>query len=305
METSDQATCTMTTIAMPDSDFHLTYIVTDGVPWFRGKDVARLLGYTDTKKAVANNVDDEDRKIWKELKGDWESPLERNTGNATFINESGLYSLILRSQKEEAKAFQKWVTKDVLPTIRKTGSYTTATPPAIEPPPSAIDDLQLFDPAKIKEDRSFNMWSEKDLHVKVVQYIRRFYPEAVMMAGLGELQQTPSQRIEGKMKGYQKGCCDLMILNNHMDHQGLCIEMKNPHGSGVMGQEQLKWLKDMYLNGHNVVVSNDYDELIREINNHFSRVRVVCPRCRGRPRYFKEQASLERHMRLFHHNIHT
>ena len=95
------------------------------------------------------------------------------------------------------------------------------------------------------------------------------------MAGLGELQQTVSQRIEGKMKGYQKGCCDLMILNNHMDYKGMCIGLKNPRGTGIVGEEQLKWLTDMHLNGHKVLLSNDYDEIRREIDQYF----CACP-CR-------------------------
>ena len=124
-----------------------------------------------------------------------------------------------------------------------------------------------------------------------------------MMAGLGELQQTPSQQIEGKMKGYQKGCCDLMILNNHMDYQGMCIELKNPRGTGIVGEEQLKWLTDMHLNGHKVLLSNDYDEIRREIDEYFSRVRVVCPYCVAKPQYFKTQNSLDNHLKKFHHNI--
>jgi hypothetical protein len=122
----------------------------------------------------------------------------------------------------------------VLPSIRKTGSYAVSQQPALPPPPPppAIPNIHFFDPEKIKQDNSFNLYNEKELHIKVVQYLRRFYPEAVMMAGLGELQQTVGQRIEGKMKGYQKGCCDLMVLNNHMDYKGLCIELKNPKARG-------------------------------------------------------------------------
>ena len=104
-------------------------------------------------------------------------------------------------------AFQDWVTEEVLPSIRKTGSYSVvpeqpALPP--QPEPSAISQLSLFDLGKIKADNYINLYNEKELHIKVVQYIRRFHPEAVMMAGLGELQHTASQRIEGKMKGYQR-----------------------------------------------------------------------------------------------------
>ena len=131
----------------------------------------------------------------------------------------------------------------------------------------------------------------------------RFHTDAVMMAGLGELQESPAQRIEGKMKGYQKGCCDLMILNNHMDYKGLCIELKNPKGTGIVSEEQLKWLNDMHLNGHKVLISNDYDEILKEIDCYFTRVRIICPYCIAKPQYFKTHPSLHKHITGFHHNI--
>ena len=75
--------------------------------WFRGKTVASILGYEDTKKAIFKHVDEEDKCSLKRLKskGDESSPLKRNTGNMIYINESGLYSLILRSKMDKAKDF--------------------------------------------------------------------------------------------------------------------------------------------------------------------------------------------------------
>lgn len=91
----------------------------DGEPWFVGKDVAAILGYADVNKAVAMHVDDEDKKL-----NDKTSPSFGQRG-ATTINESGLYSLIISSKKPEAKAFKRWITSNVLPTIRKTGGYVS------------------------------------------------------------------------------------------------------------------------------------------------------------------------------------
>lgn len=91
----------------------------DGQPWFVGKDVARALGYGEGKSlanAVANHVDDED-------KGVTEMMTPGGTQKMTIINESGLYSLVLSSKLPGAKQFKRWVTSEVLPSIRKSGGY--------------------------------------------------------------------------------------------------------------------------------------------------------------------------------------
>ena len=91
-------------------------LVINNEPWFVGKDVARALGYADTKKAVQRHVDDED-------KGRDETPTPGGTQNMVIINESGLYSLVLSSKLPSAKKFKRWVTSEVLPALRKTGNY--------------------------------------------------------------------------------------------------------------------------------------------------------------------------------------
>ena len=93
-------------------------IMIDGEPWFVGKDVAEILGYSNTRDALAKRVDAEDKMdgvaICDSI-GREQSPV--------FINESGLYSLILSSKLPTAKKFKRWVTSEVLPSIRKTGAY--------------------------------------------------------------------------------------------------------------------------------------------------------------------------------------
>ena len=88
----------------------------DGTPWLVGKDVAVALGYKEPTKAVRDKVDPEDRGM---------SKMDTPSGEQEMliINESGLYSLILSSKMPKAKAFQRWVTSEVLPAIRKTGAY--------------------------------------------------------------------------------------------------------------------------------------------------------------------------------------
>ena len=91
----------------------------DGKPFFVGKDVAEVLGYAKPRNAIMVHVDDDDKK---------DAPIQGNLGgtqNMTIINESGLYSLILSSKLPNAKKFKKWVTSEVLPSIRKHGLYAT------------------------------------------------------------------------------------------------------------------------------------------------------------------------------------
>ncbi len=93
-------------------------VTISGEPYFVGKDVADVLGYNDTNQAVRKHVDDED-KLTRQFDG---SGQKRNM---TIINESGLYALILGSKLPQAKEFKRWVTSEVLPTIRKHGAYLT------------------------------------------------------------------------------------------------------------------------------------------------------------------------------------
>jgi len=85
-----------------------------GEPWFVAKDVCEALGYSNPSKTISDHLDDDERS----------NVLLDRGGSLGIINESGLYTLIIRSNKPEAKQFRKWVTSEVLPAIRKTGSYT-------------------------------------------------------------------------------------------------------------------------------------------------------------------------------------
>lgn len=92
----------------------------DGEPYFIGKDVATALGYTNTQKAVRDHVDNEDKLTERIV-------LSGQNREVVFINESGLYSLILSSKLPKAKEFKHWITAEVLPVIRKTGGYVNDT----------------------------------------------------------------------------------------------------------------------------------------------------------------------------------
>lgn len=98
-------------------------------PYFVGKDVANILGYADSTRAINQHVDKEDRKsLSYKASGDsvpslWEK--KNDFSNKVLITESGVYSLIFGSQQPNAKRFKHWVTSEVLPTIRKHGAYMT------------------------------------------------------------------------------------------------------------------------------------------------------------------------------------
>ena len=128
--------------------------------WFRGKDIAKALGYSIPRKAICEHVDPEDRLSLECLtKGGLKrTPLKNEQKSAIFINESGLYSLILQSKLESAKAFKRWVTKDVLPSIRKTGRYDYCMN------------------HKYSNMLTFKIESETDIHVKVVHFLKKRYP---------------------------------------------------------------------------------------------------------------------------------
>ena len=107
-------------------------VLINGEPYFVGKDIADILGYSNSKDALIKHVDDEDKRI---LKGNDLRPLKSDNfmsekipnRGLSIINESGLYSLILSSKLPSAKKFKHWVTSEVLPSIRKTGSYVPKT----------------------------------------------------------------------------------------------------------------------------------------------------------------------------------
>lgn len=98
-------------------------MVIEGEPWFVGRDVADILGYRNGSRDINRHVDEEDKRKIMLFDG-------KQDKETIIINESGLYSLILSSKMPNAKKFKRWVTKEVLPSIRKTGGYKVPTSPA-------------------------------------------------------------------------------------------------------------------------------------------------------------------------------
>lgn len=135
----------------------------DNEPWFVGRDVATVLGYSNPRKAIGDHVDDEDKGVTK-------CDTLGGSQDLTIINESGLYSLILSSKLPNAKLFKRWVTSEVLPAIRKHGLY--AIDDILENPDIAIQAL-----TKLKEERAARKALELDNQVKS-QQIAELQPKA-------------------------------------------------------------------------------------------------------------------------------
>ena len=255
----------------------------DGI-WFRCKDIAKALGYEKTRNAILNHVDDDDKSILEDLRRGPQirAPFKNEQGGSIFINESGLYSLIFGSKLESAKAFKRWVTKDVLPSIRKTGRYDYCIN------------------RKYNNTLSFKIENETDLHVKVVSFLKKRYPHSLFTVTLGENQDTVHKRIDSFKKGYLRGSPDLIINNLHKHYTGFAIEFKSPKGNGVLSPDQSMMLQQYENNGFKTLVSNDYDHIIEQLIEYFRDVRILCSYC---PRRFISYQSLKNHIKSFHKRV--
>lgn len=174
----------------------------DNEPWFVGKDVAEILGYSDPQKAIKMHVDDED-KLTRQI------VVSGQNRQMYTINESGLYSLILSSKLPKAKQFKRWVTSEVLPTIRKTGGYVADEEKFLDTYlPNANEQTKLMFKAQLNVI--------KDLNGKV---------------GLLETENARQRQIIGELK--PKSDYTDKILNN----KGLVTISQIAKDYGVSGQK--------------------------------------------------------------------
>lgn len=155
-------------------------VETDGEPWLVGKDVAEALGYSNTKDAIANHVDSEDKRIIQKSEfTTFENhipksalpvnfiPADVPNRGMTIINESGLYSLILSSKLPKAKEFKHWVTSEVLPTIRKHGMY--ATEELLDNPDFAI---KVFNELKAEREKRKALETTVDVQKQIIKELK-------------------------------------------------------------------------------------------------------------------------------------
>ena len=248
-------------------------IVCDGIPYFKAIDVTTALGYVDAAQAIRKNVQKKYVKSWSELcenacsgvsvdlssrHGSLPSSLSSRQGStqAYYVNESGLYELFWHSRKPQALRFREWVVEEVLPSIRKTGKYIRG--------------------------EQVSLMNEADLHYKVIEFIRRFWMDAVVVAGLGELQDTSTKRLTSWRKGYTAGQPDILLLNRTRRSCGLAIELKTPLGCGVISAKQTDFLNRLESNKYDTFISNDYDEIVVRILEYREEARRCDKRVRVR-----------------------
>ena len=277
--------------------------------WFKGKDVAKILGYRDTDYAVRRHVSIENKMTQflqpkcspgktpgqqnntkvkcspgktpgqqNGTRGGKITPQQNDTRGkyCTFINEPGFYELVFGSKLVFAKTFRQWVFTTVLPSIRKYGQY------------------KMFDSPW---NKMIVIGNETDLHYKVVQLIRNYYPNSILVAGLGENQDTEDKRLDSYKKGYQRGQPDLMILDFHKDYKGLCIEFKSPTNNYCVSESQLKMKEKYRDNEYAFILSNDYDKISKLIHKYMAGVRIPCKYC---SKAFKNKKSLNSHFKVIH-----
>ena len=205
-----------------NSDFgNIRVVENSGEPWFVGKDVAEVLGYTNPSKALADHVDADDKLNNETL-------LSLGQRGGWLINESGLYSLILSSKLPTAKKFKRWVTSEVLPAIRKTGSYKT-------PKQSSDRDKAML---KNAQARSAKLWLEiaKNTGIQTYKDVCNAYA-AKELAGedvlpLPKVQEKSYSATDiGKMLGVSKAKIGALANKNNMkcDEYGSWFHDKSPY----------------------------------------------------------------------------
>ena len=158
-------------------------VIINKEPWFAGKDVAEVLGYSNTRDALSKHVADEDKGVAK-------CDTLGGKQDLTIINESGLYALIFGSKLETAKRFKHWVTSEVLPSIRKHGIY--ATDNVIDQIMNNPDfGIQLL--TKLKEERTARVKAEKKN--AILMHVNKTYTATEIAKELGLKSATQLNKI--------------------------------------------------------------------------------------------------------------
>ena len=267
--------CEMLTISNNIGNFKLSYKLFNDVVYFKGKEIASILGYSNTGKAVIDHVNDDYKHKLKDISTIPEMGMMAGSEhNIIYLTEPGLYQLIFKSHLPIAKDFTKWVFEELLPTIRSTGAYI----------PQPIT-KQIF------------LKNETDLHYKVIHFIKNHYPDIILTPGLGEYQTTSTIRCDALNKGYIGGQPDIIINSPHKSYSGFAIELKTPKGNGKLSDNQQEYLKKLKIQNHKILVSDDYDAIIIELIEYFRDVRFKCGYC---IRQFKSLDTLANHHKIFH-----
>ena len=234
--------------AFEGTDEIRTLLINDE-PYFVGKDVAQTLGYKNTRKALIDHVDEEDKGV-----------TNRDTlggkQDLTIINESGLYSLILKSKLPSAKKFKRWVTSEVLPTIRKHGMY--ATEDLLNNP-----DLLIQVATQLKEERTNRLIAEQrvnELQPKADYYDKILANKSLMTISViaknyGMSANKMNQTLHKLGVQYKQGKTWL-LYSKHQDKGWTHTEMLEVAGTDKL-QPSTKWTQKGHIALYELLKKND------------------------------------------------
>jgi hypothetical protein len=264
--------------------------------------LAIALAYKRSRDAIARHVEEKHQCEYKALEALLEGgrgmrPPSEMQPQAIWVNEAGMYSLILGSKLEAAKAFKNWICEEVLPSIRKHGRYIC---PHVE------------------------VHNELQLHNAISEHWHKHHPGVRVSPGLGEYQLIKLKTTEPVMlvdpynqlngvkiknefggivhiglrkacayKGYQGGQPDLIIHQRSGNFSDQALELKTPEGDGVVTPKQQKWLEDLRLAGYQARVCDNLEDAIGFIARFLRNARVCCLHCGSS---FKSRKNLERHL---------
>ncbi len=230
-------------------------VIRDGEPWFVAKDICDILELTDVSQTVQSLDDDE--------KGTYSIRTLGGNQRMSVVSESGLYALVFKSRKPEAKAFRKWVTSDVLPAIRKTGQYTR---PTMSSPPLVGERINIErfkvwhefaelcglkdNAALISADntmrREYNVSMLKTAQIELKSPEQEFLLTPTQIAGRLKLSGPREVNLLLALKGFQTRENKQWLPTARGQAFAVLLDTGKRHSSGVMIQ-QVKW-KESVLN---------------------------------------------------------
>ena len=243
-------------------DSSVRSLVHEGNFLFSSRDICSILGYSNTSQTIKTHCFPEYQLSLEDIAKD---PMNMKTismaeiENETsleysyrlrekWLTEPGLYQLLGRSKQPAAEGFQRWIYEEVMPSLRKDGSYNTQT-----------------------RNQQVQLINESDLHYKVVEFVRKRYPDVLIIAGLGELQDSSSKRIDSWRKGYTKGQPDLMLPVRSGRKNGLALELKSPGWQHEASEHQKAFLRKLEAESWTIVVSNCYEDLLFEVRDFLEK----------------------------------
>ena len=254
---------------------YINILGTVNTPYFIGSEIGKILGFAQPHTAIWTHVWNENKITYADLGGVAIHNTPKLQPSSILLTEQGLYQLIFASKLDKARSFQQFILNK-LPILRSQ-KLIADTPRLI--------------------GNQFVIKNEMDLHQKVVAYIRKYYPDAMINASLGENQDTSEKRIISYKSGYLKGIPDLHIMEMNSKFNGFFIEFKSPTLKGVLSPSQKQNLERLALRGYFCYLYDDYDDVIREINNYMMTRRIKCDYCK---RKFKNEITLHNHKQYFH-----